>query len=189
VLLDNLIDSGEIRPIVAVFPNGNSSSTFENRDFGNQAGYYYFANELVNDLIPFVESEYSVTTNRNCRALSGFSMGGMQTINTGLCQSLEHFAWFAAFAAAPSTYNSDQIAEYLTWENEQTSYPINFFYNTHGDSDGTAMGSHGAAVDGLTDKSAYLTDEDFAYHTVPGGHDYPQAMIGLYNFLRISFSR
>jgi enterochelin esterase-like enzyme len=187
VMLDALIDAGEIRPLIAVFPNACSSSNFANCGFDNQAGYYYFANELVNDLIPFMESEYSVTASRNCRALSGFSMGGMQTVNTGMCQSLEHFASFAAFAAAPSTYNSDQIAEYLTWENEQASYLINFFYNTHGDNDGTAESSHMAAVNGLTDKSEYLTNENFAYHTVPGGHDYPQAMIGLYNFLRIVF--
>lgn len=189
LVLDALIDAGVIRPLIVVFPNTCSSSNFANCGFDNQAGYYYFANELVNDLLPFLESNYAVAKDRSCRGLGGFSMGGMQTINLGLCESLEHFASFAAFAAAPSTYGSDDLAEYLTWENQQMVYPIHFFYNSVGASDGTAMASHAAAVDGLTDKSEYLTDENFAFHTVPGGHDYPQAMIGLYNFLRIAFPK
>ncbi len=186
-LLDNLIAAGEIQPILAVFPNGNSSSTFLNRDFSNQAGYYFFANELVNDLIPFVESEWSVAKDRKCRGVSGFSMGGMQTINAGLCQSLEHIAWFGALSAAPTTYGASQIAEYLGRENPNT-YPLGYFYNVVGSSDGTARSSHEAAVQGLNSASEFISDENFVYHNVPGGHDYGVASIGLYNFLRISFA-
>jgi enterochelin esterase-like enzyme len=187
VLLDNLIASGTIEPCIAVFPNGNSSSSYLDRSWGNQAGYYFFANELVNDLIPFIESEYSVKTDRDSRALCGFSMGGMQTINVGLCQSLEQIAWFGAFAAAPTSYRSDQVAEYLRHENEESSYPINYFYNICGASDGTARASHEAAIQGLTEKSEYLSDDNFVYQNVPGGHDYSVSSIGLYNLLRICF--
>jgi enterochelin esterase-like enzyme len=187
-LLDNLIAADEIRPVIAVFPNGNSSSTFLNRDFSNQAGYYFFANELVNDLIPFIESEWSVASDRNCRAMTGFSMGGMQTINAGLCQSLEHIAWFGALSAAPTTYGSNAIAEYLEDE-DPTTYPINYFYNVVGASDGTARASHEAAVQNLNTASDYISDDNFTYHTVPGDHVYPVASIGLYNLLRLSFSK
>ena len=187
VLLDNLIASGTIEPCIAVFPNGSSSSSYLDRSWGNQAGYYFFGNELLNDLIPFIESEYSVKTDRISRALCGFSMGGMQTINVGLCQSLKQIAWFGAFAAAPTSYRSDQIAEYLRQENEEPSYPVNFFYNICGASDTTARASHEAAIQGLTEKSEYLSDENFAYHNVPGGHDYTVSSIGLYNLLRICF--
>ncbi|MBN1609331.1 MAG: hypothetical protein JW940_22060 [Polyangiaceae bacterium] len=187
VLLDNLIASGDIQPVVAVFPNGNSSSRFLERTFENQAGYYYFANELLNDIIPFVESEYSVKTDRNSRAIGGFSMGAMQTINVGLCQSLEYFSWFGAFAAAPTTYTADQIAQYLIDQDAQ-SHPINFFYNICGESDGTSE-SHEPALDGLTDLSAFVTEDNLAYHNVPGGHDYVVSSVGLYNLLRIAFSR
>lgn len=187
VLIDNLIALGDIRPILAVFPNGNSSSTFTNRTFENQAGYYYFANELVNDIIPFVEAEYSVESAREARAICGFSMGGMQTINAGLCQSLEHFAWFGAFAAAPTTYTADRIAQYLTDQNETGSHPVHFFYNICGASDMTSE-SHVPAVDGLAEASEYVTDGNLAYHEVPGAHDYVVSSVGLYNFLRIAFA-
>jgi enterochelin esterase-like enzyme len=187
VLLDNLIASGTIEPCIAVFPNGNSCSSYLDRSWGNQAGYYFFANELQNDIIPFIESEYSVKTDRDSRAICGFSMGGMQTINVGLCQSLEQIAWFGAFAAAPTSYSPDKIAEYLRRQNQESSYPVNFFYNICGASDGTAGASHEAAIQGLTEKSEYLSDENFVYHNASGGHDYTVSSIGLYNLLRICF--
>lgn len=187
VLLDNLIASGIIEPCIAVFPNGNSSSSYLDRSWGNQAGYYFFANELTNDLIPFIESEYSVKTNRNSRTICGFSMGGMQTINVGLCQCLKQIAWFGAFAAAPTSHSPDKIAEYLRLQNKESSYPVNFFYNICGTSDGTARASHEAAILDLTEKSEYLNDENFTYHNASGGHDYTVSSIGLYNLLRICF--
>ena len=187
VLLDNLIASGTIEPCIAVFPNGSSSSSYLDRSWGNQAGYYFFANELQNDIIPFIESEYSVKTDRDSRAICGFSMGGMQTINVGLCQSLKQIAWFGAFAAAPTSYRPDQITEYLRRQNEEASYPINFFYNICGISDSTARASHEAAIQGLTEKSEYLSDDNFVYHNASGGHDYTVSSIGLYNLLRICF--
>jgi enterochelin esterase-like enzyme len=186
-MLDALIAAGEIQPMIVVFPNACSSSNFNNCGFNNQAGYYYFDNELVKDLIPFLESHYSVTTSRGCRGLAGFSMGGMQTINLGMCRNLQHFASFAPFAAAPTTYRASQVAQCLAAQNQQASYPINFFYNTHGASDGTAGASHRAAIEGLDEMSPYISSTNFAYHTVPGGHDYPPAMIGLFNFLRTAF--
>lgn len=189
VLLDNLIAKGDIRPLLAVFPNGNSSSDFLDRAMSNQAGYYYFANELVNDIVPFIEQEYSAATGRDSRGLCGFSMGGMQTINAGMCQSLEHFSWFGAFAAAPTTYSSDDIAEYLGWENETASFPVRYFYNVVGEDDPVARSSHGAATDDLTDKTDYLTVDSFVFHVVPGAHNYSVSSIGLYNFLRISFPK
>jgi enterochelin esterase-like enzyme len=188
VLIDNLIAAGQIRPIIAVFPNGNSSATYTNRDFSNQAGYYFFANELVNDLMPFIETQYSAARHRDCRALTGFSMGGMQTINTGLCQSLEHIAWFGALAAAPTSYGSTQVAEYVGLENPGAN-PVRYFYNVVGASDSTAGSSHQAAVQDLTNRSQHFTSENFFFHRIAGGHDYVVASVGLYNLLRISFPR
>lgn len=186
-LLDNLIGSGTIEPCIAVFPNGNSSSAYLDRRFENQTGYYFFGNELVNDLIPFIESEYSVRSGRDSRALCGFSMGGMQTINVGLCQNLKYFGWFGAFSAAPTSYQSIQIIAYLKRENKDSLYPIHFFYNVCGETDDVARASHETALQDLMGATEFLNERNFIYQTVPGGHDYSIASIGLYNFLRICF--
>ena len=104
VLLDNLIAAKIIKPIIGVWPMG--SSTGNSNDTG---GYMVFDNELMNDLIPFIESHYSVKKDRDSRLMSGFSYGGMQTINVFLCHHLKDFGWFAGYSPAGGNYNSDMI--------------------------------------------------------------------------------
>ena len=111
VLLDNLINEKVIKPIIGVWPMG--SSTGNSNDTG---GYMVFDNEMMNDLIPFLESKYSISKDRNMRAVSGFSYGGMQTINVFLCHHLKDFGWFGGYSPAGGNYGSDMIASCLKQE-------------------------------------------------------------------------
>lgn len=61
-----------------------------------------FENDLLNDIIPYIDSHYSVYTDRDHRALAGLSMGGGQTLNIGLVHP-ETFAWVGGFSSAPDT--------------------------------------------------------------------------------------
>jgi len=61
-----------------------------------------FENDLLHDIIPYIESHYSVYTDRQHRALAGLSMGGGQTLNIGLSH-IETFAWLGGFSSAPNT--------------------------------------------------------------------------------------
>lgn len=58
--------------------------------------------DLVKEIIPFVEAKYSVFADREHRAIAGMSMGGGQSLNIGLT-NLDRFAWIAAVASAPNT--------------------------------------------------------------------------------------
>ena len=111
VLLDNLINEKVIKPIIGVWPMG--SSTGNSNDTG---GYMVFDNEMMNDLIPFLESKYSISKDRNMRAVSGFSYGGMQTINVFLCHHIKEFGWFGGYSPAGGNYGSDMIASCLKQE-------------------------------------------------------------------------
>lgn len=188
VLLDSLITSKKIEPVVAVFPHGNSHDDYATQtSYSDTAGYYLFGNELMNDLIPFIESKYSLKKDRSWRAVAGFSMGGMQTINIGLSQHLKDFAWFGALSPAPSSFNATQIASYVQMQNQPTAHPLGHFYAVVGEADGTAGGAMDSATKDVTTKGQYITDSNSTAHKVPGGHVYPVATIGLYNFLRIAF--
>ena len=61
-----------------------------------------FENDLLKDIIPYIDSHYSVYTDRDHRALAGLSMGGGQTLNIGLVHP-ETFAWVGGFSSAPNT--------------------------------------------------------------------------------------
>jgi enterochelin esterase-like enzyme len=64
--------------------------------------YAAFERELLNDLIPAIEKQYSTSTDRTQRALAGLSMGGGQSLNFGL-NNVNTFAWVGGFSSAPNT--------------------------------------------------------------------------------------
>ena len=70
--------------------------------------YAAFEKELIGDLIPFIESRYSVQGDREHRALAGLSMGGGQSLNFGLA-NLNTFAWVGGFSSAPNTAQPAQL--------------------------------------------------------------------------------
>jgi enterochelin esterase-like enzyme len=59
-------------------------------------------------LIPAVQAKYSVSTNREHRAIAGLSMGGGQSLNFGLGH-LDTFAWVGGFSSAPNTKPSAEL--------------------------------------------------------------------------------
>ncbi|HEY5090079.1 MAG TPA: alpha/beta hydrolase-fold protein, partial [Polyangia bacterium] len=182
-LFDNLITSKATKPFVAVFASGTINN--------NTNGYYSFGAELVNDLLPFIEANYSVIKDRGSRAMAGFSFGGMQTLSTGLCTNLKDFAWFGGLdPAGPGTPSGSDIAKYVGMQNPQM-YPLYYFYIGVGKNDGTAGGSSASAANGLP-QGQYITSANFSYQNnilgQDGGHDYPTAETVLYNFLRMAFA-
>ena len=72
------------------------------RGMNMEAWLLPFENDLLKDIIPYVDSHYSVYTDRDHRALAGLSMGGGQTLNIGLVHP-EMFAFVGGFSSAPDT--------------------------------------------------------------------------------------
>jgi len=117
VIIDNLIARGEAKPMLVVMPRG-----YGNREvtaggweklrtpFGVKAladSNAKFGESLRNEIIPLVEQNYHVSSDRNARAIAGLSMGGTQSLLIGL-DSPESFAWIAAFSAGGMPDNFDQ---------------------------------------------------------------------------------
>ena len=185
-MMDNMILKGEIEPFIIVCPNGRSSRDFDNTN-SNYNSFYLFGKELRNDLIPYMEEHYSVYTDRDHRAIAGLSMGGMQTINIGICECLDLFSWFGAFSAAPSSKIASQIAALL---NANPELKVNYFYNICGLQDTIAIASATNAAQLLP----RLTDQidpavNFTWQTLNGGHDFNIWYLGFFNFSRIVFKK
>ena len=89
-ILDNLIGSGQIEPIVVVMPNGSGfpASTFSEA----------YDRDLIDRMIPFVEARYHVSHSADDRAFSGLSMGGMLT-NSFLIKHPEVFRYYGMMSA------------------------------------------------------------------------------------------
>jgi len=67
-----------------------------------------FEKDLLNDLIPYIEKNFSVVKDRENRAIAGLSMGGGQSLNFGL-GNLDKFAWIGGFSSAPNTKTPEQL--------------------------------------------------------------------------------
>jgi enterochelin esterase-like enzyme len=104
VILDNLIADGKAVPMIVVMPNGRAQKNdrAEGNVFAAAPAFAKFEADLLNDVIPAIESRYSVAADREHRALAGLSMGGGQSLNFGLAH-LETFAWVGGFSSAPNT--------------------------------------------------------------------------------------
>jgi enterochelin esterase-like enzyme len=115
VIFDNLIAQGKVKPMMVVMPLGYgtmeiirlgwgawSHTDVRDRNFSN------FQKALLTEVMPKVESEYRVTKDRNSRAIAGLSMGGSESLLTGL-NHLDQFAWVGAFSSGgiPDEFEKD----------------------------------------------------------------------------------
>jgi len=196
IIMDNLIFNGDIEPFIVVTPNGKSGTP----SAGQQSydAFYCFGQELRNDLIPYIESHYStygayneagydLTEARAHRAMAGLSMGGMQTINIGLCECLDILSYFGAFSAAPTSYEDTKIASIVA---DKTEYDIKYFYNVCGKTDSTAYWSASAAAKNLPSVSdRFIDGENFMWMERSGGHDFSIWYLGFYNFAQLVFTK
>jgi len=104
IIADNLLADKKMEPMIIVFPQGSAGSIAadESQGIRDFAGFgTSYENDLLKDIIPFVESRYSVSKDRDHRAIAGMSMGGGQTLNFGLT-NLDVFGSVAAVAPAPN---------------------------------------------------------------------------------------
>jgi enterochelin esterase family protein len=104
VILDNLIAAKKAKPMIVVMPLGYGVPGFGNRNgggFSNPANvtlnFERFRASLLTEVMPIVENEYRVDQRRESRAIAGLSMGGAETLFTGLPYS-DKFAYVGAFS-------------------------------------------------------------------------------------------
>ena len=101
-ILDNMIANGDIKPVIVVTPtfiSMNQQESFEE----SVKQMNVFHKELINDLIPAVESKYhtyasstdieGIKASRGHRAFGGFSMGAATTWNQ-VIYSIDYIKYF-----------------------------------------------------------------------------------------------
>ena len=95
IQLDNLIAQQKVKPFIMVFTR-------------NDMNNWDFEATLLDALIPYIEKNYSVSTNPENRALGGLSMGGMQTINIGF-PNADKFHYLMPCSSAPGIKSEKQL--------------------------------------------------------------------------------
>jgi enterochelin esterase-like enzyme len=105
VILDNLIAAGKIKPMIVVMPLGYGDYEVIRRGWGSwsdkelpRRNLSKFTDMLLGEIMPQAEAAYRIRKDRESRAIAGLSMGGAESLLTGL-NHLDQFAWIGAFSA------------------------------------------------------------------------------------------
>ena len=111
-ILDNLLAEGKIKPMIVVMPNGTIAGP------NVQDEVAPFAKDMITDIIPFVESNYRVLTDKDHRAIAGLSMGGMETMETAF-QNIDLFSyvWVLSSSFSPMAEPAKEAARLKVAEN------------------------------------------------------------------------
>jgi enterochelin esterase-like enzyme len=105
-ILDNLIDTGQIPPMVVVMPNFNGYKdpvVFPPQNCVSSPASWEtdFDNDVIDNVIPYVEGHYNVSPAASERAFAGLSIGGCVT-NSLLFNYTSDFGYFGVMSPAPS---------------------------------------------------------------------------------------
>lgn len=181
VILDNLLADGKMAPMIVVMPNGRAMK--DDRAGGNifdkekVEAFATFEKDLLNDLIPHIEKNFPVKTDRENRAIAGLSMGGGQSLNFGL-GNLDKFAWVGGFSSAPNTKPPVELVP----DPQKTKDMLKLLWISCGDKDNLIRMSQRT--------SEYLTENQVphVYRIIPDGqHDFKVWRDGLYHFAKSIF--
>lgn len=162
-VLDNLIADKKAAPMIIVMPNGRATAEPPSSNIMADFNYYaFFEKDLLQDLMPYIESHYSVMTDRDHRAIAGLSMGGGQGLNFGL-NNIDKFAWVGGFSSAPNLQQPGALVPKI----QQSKDKLRLLWIGCGDKDNLITGSwnlHKGLDEAKIDHVWYL---DSGVHEVP----------------------
>ena len=177
-ILDNLYADKKLPRMVVVMPNGfargqNAPPPAEGqRRRRDNSG---FEQDLLGDILPYVESHYSVQAHREYRAIAGLSMGGGQALTIGL-KHLDKFAWVAGFSSAVRGRSAELIEDPAA-----ASKQLRLLWVSCGEED--------RLLEANQSFHAALEEKNIPHiwHLEPGGHTWPVWKNDLYLLTQLLF--
>jgi len=194
-IADNLIAQGMVRPMIIVMPNGNATEVAAitevqraNRSQNSfpapqSTGGGYEAS-IVNDIIPYIETNYRALASQENRAIAGLSMGGGQTFNIGL-RNTDKFAWIGIFSSGMfgsvqggyGAFDPEQQIPGLLTKPGDFNQSLKLFYISCGEQDPRYEYTQ-KAVDTFNENKLNVIFQGF-----PGAHEWKVWRLSLADFL------
>lgn len=186
-VVGNLIHAGEAAEMIIVMPNvrarendrANASDMYTPAHF---QAFDNFINDLRNDLMPYMEANFSVAKGRENTAIAGLSMGGRESLYIGLTMQ-DTFGYIGAFCPAPGVlpYNVEK-GLFLTADFKAAEGMEPYILINAGKTDGVVGAWPKTYADTLTANGTANT-----FYVTRGGHDFTVWKHGLYNFVKNIF--
>ncbi len=114
-IMDNLLAAKKAKPMIVVMPNGSMPRPpvvpgVPADPVAQRAAQQKFVDELLNNVIPYVEKNYLVVANRENRAIAGLSMGAGQTLAVAPTH-LDKFAWIGVWSGGVNPPATDDFLQ------------------------------------------------------------------------------
>lgn len=194
-IVGNMAADGLIEETIVVCPNMYAATDPDQKPgFDAEAVLPYdnFINDLINDLMPHIEGQYSVKTGRENTYLAGFSMGGRETIYITV-QRPELFGYVCAISAAPGVVPTKDKFMSHTGQIQESELKIaqdavapNVFIICCGTRD-SVVGTYPKSYHEILENNG--TDHTW-YEITGADHDNNAIKSGLYNlFKQIAFDK
>ncbi|MDD5937107.1 MAG: carbohydrate-binding protein [Clostridiales bacterium] len=190
-IVGNQIANGNAKEMIVVCPNmyASADGTPAGMTVQGMLGYDNFINDLVDNLMPFMEKNYSILTDRKYQAICGFSMGGREALFIGITRP-DLFGYCMGIAPAPGlTPGRDFIADHPGQLSESdlriknvndTPYAIMICAGTNDSVVGTFPESYHNILT--------RNNQNHIWYSIPGAdHDARTIQSGLNNFVAAIF--
>ena len=129
-IMDNAIASKEAVPMIVVMESGDIKAPMgRGQSMGDYGASFYPV--LLNDLIPYIEANFRVKTDRENRAMAGLSWGGHQTFDV-VFNHLDKFAWLGTFSGAIFNLDVNNAYDGVFTKADELNKKIHYFYMNSG---------------------------------------------------------
>lgn len=160
LILDQLIVSGKVKPIVAVFVDNRDPHDLNNNRRNFQLlGYDSYVDFYREELVPHIENNYKVSAEQSNRGIMGLSFGGLNAAYFG-AKASDTFHYVGM--QSPALHPVPEIYDLYT---KQEVLPIKVFLSTGSKND---TEQHARRMKRTLDYKGY----DFKYIEVEQGHNW-----------------
>lgn len=185
----NLLADGKAEEMIIVMPYifcDKNMPWCTGMDMANCLAYDNFINDLTTDLMPFIEDSFSVATGRENTAITGFSMGGRESLFIGF-ERPDLFGYIGAVCPAPGLveipnspmHPGQMTAEEMVFADDKPYIVL----VSSSQSDGVVGTSPDSYRDIMT-----ANEVDYLSHVMKiTGHDHTSVKPHLYNYLQLLF--
>lgn len=179
IILDNLIAEGKARPMLIVMLDGTGRMS----GFGDQF-FRSFDSELMNESIPFVENNFRAASGPGNRALAGLSLGGLQTLYSGLYhpQSFGYMGVFSSGWLPAQKSMSDKQYDFISRNKKTLDENLKVMWISMGSKEDIAWQNCQTMMARFNELNVPYTYRDY-----PGGHTWPAWRNSLYDFTQVLF--
>ncbi|ASB48757.1 alpha/beta hydrolase-fold protein [Alkalitalea saponilacus] len=186
VILDNLIAEGKAEPMIVVIANGNIASGMRGYSSEAMTG---FKQEMLHNIVPFIDKNFRTKANAENRAISGLSMGGGQSFYVGL-ENLDVFSSVGIFSSGifggirtntGSTFDAESEIPGLLSKAGEFNQKLNLLYISCGEAD--------MRIDHTKTAVAKMREEGLKvkFNTFPGDHEWQVWRKSLHDFIQRVF--